>query len=235
MIRRIVLVATIASVFAVITVATQADDKPVEKRADRFDLKVREDIFAGFTGDAERLENGVKLCDETLAKNPKHAEALVWRGAAWMFQSGAKFQAGKIGEGQTLWTTGQKDMDDAVKLEPENVGVRIPRASVMIPASRQVPPAMGKPLLKIAAEDLETIYRLQEKDFATLGKHPQGELRMGLAEVYRRLGDSEKSVAQLEAILKELPKTKYADRATEWLAEKPTENLAHNCIGCHTK
>ena len=68
-----------------------------------------------------------------------------------------------------------------------------------------------------------------------LGKHPRGELRMGLADAYRRLGETEKSAAQLDAILVELPGGKYAKRASEWKAADPGAKLVHNCIGCHTK
>ena len=58
---------------------------------------------------------------------------------------------------------------------------------------------------------------------------------MGLAEVYRRLQEPEKSREQLEAVVKELPDTKYAERAQEWLKAKPEAQLSHNCIGCHKK
>lgn len=39
-----------------------AEDKPVAKE-ERFDLLVREDLFAGFGGDKEALARGMKICD----------------------------------------------------------------------------------------------------------------------------------------------------------------------------
>jgi hypothetical protein len=209
-----------------------ADDPP-PKEPDRFDMVVREDIFAGFGGNAERLAKGLKACDDALAKNPKHAEALVWRGAVRVFQSGQEFRAGKRAEGIKLWTAGMKDMDDAVALAPTNVGVRIPRAAVLLPTARSAPPAMGKPLLPKALDDFQTIEKLQREYLAELGDHPRGELRMGLADVHRLMGNIEKSNEQLRIVEKELPNTKYAERAKEWLAAKPDAKLAHNCIGCH--
>ncbi len=216
-------------------VSASPDDTPAV--AARFDTVVREDLFAGFQGDAEALARGVKNCEDALAKNPKHAEALVWRGAARVFTAGRLFGAGKAAQAMPIWTAGLKDMDEAVELEPKNVGVRIPRASVLLPAARNAPPAMGQPLLKKALNDFETIEKVQSeaKQLDALGTHPRGELRMGLADTYRLMGDADKSKAQLEAVLKELPGTKYAKRATEWLAAKPDAKLAHNCIGCHTK
>ena len=124
-------------------------------------------------------------------------------------------------------------MDDAVKLDPDNVGVRIPRASVLLPAARDTPPAMSKPLLKTVLADFEYIYKKQIDHLDSLGTHPRGELRMGLADTYRLLGKLESSKEQLEAIAKELPDTEYATRAKEWLAAEPTKKLAHNCLGCH--
>ena len=95
--------------------------------------------------------------------------------------------------------------------------------------------AMAKGLLETVRGDFEAIYELQKNDLDKLGTHPKGELRMGLAEVYRRLDQADKSKAQLDAIVKELPDSKYEKRAKEWLAAKPDAILAHNCIGCHTK
>lgn len=203
----------------------------------RFDYLVRKDLFAGFAGDDEALARGLKTCEETLARRPKHAEALVWRGAARVFMSQKSFKDKNFVEGMRLWNTGLKDMDEAVKLAPTNVGVRIPRAAVLLPAARNAPPAMGKPLLPKALDDFETIYKQQKARgaLAKLGKHPRGELRMGLADVYRLMGEKEKSKEQLEAVIQELPNTKYAERATEWLAAKPDAKLTHQCIGCHGK
>ena len=47
----------------------------------RFDHKVREDFFAGIGGNKEALDRAMKITDEVLAKDPNHAEALVWHGS----------------------------------------------------------------------------------------------------------------------------------------------------------
>lgn len=214
---------------------SRAADEPKPDPEKRFDLIVREDLFAGFSGDDKALERGLKACDAALEKNPKHAEALVWRGAARVYQAGQLFQAKKPAEGFQSYTAGLKDMDDAVKLEPKNAGVRIPRAAVLMPASNGMPDAMAKPLLETVRGDLETIYEMQKNDLDKLGTHPRGELRMGLADVYRKLKQADKAKAQLDAVVKELPDSKYAKRAKDWLAAKPDVKLSHSCIGCHTK
>lgn len=209
-----------------------------EKKPDapaRFGLAVREDIFAGMGGDEKAMKRGLKKCDDALAKSPKNAEALVWRGAGRTFQAGQLFRKNEVTEGVALWTKAQKDMDDAVKLAPKSPGVRIPRAVVLLPAAHNVPEAMRKPLLKKVVDDLQTTYELQKADFHKLGTHPRGELRMALADAYRLAGDLKKSKEQLRAVLKELPGSAYAARAKKWLEAKPTAKLAHACVGCHRK
>ena len=77
----------------------------------RFDDIVRSDFFAGFRGDAARLERGMKRCEEALAADPNHADALVWHGAGLMFlagEAGARrdFQTAGSGPGEAArrWT-----------------------------------------------------------------------------------------------------------------------------------
>jgi tetratricopeptide (TPR) repeat protein len=203
--------------------------------SERFDKIVREDIFAGFDGDEEAMKRGLAKCDEILEKQPEHAEAMVWRGAARVYLAGLAFSRNDAANGMRQWTAGLADMDQAVKLEPENTGVRIPRAAVLMPAAAGAPSFMSKPLLEKAKEDFEYIYKSQEKFLDQLGEHPKGELRMGLADVYRRLGQAEASEAQLKAVQRELPDSEYAERATKWLATDAKTKLVHNCIGCHSE
>ncbi len=210
--------------------------KPEDNRdySERFDLKVREDLFDGFQGDKEALKRGMQACEDTLAEEPEHAEALVWRGAARVFLSGEAFQKGDPIKGMGYWTTGLEDMDKAVELEPDNIGVLIPRAAVLLPAGRSAPRAMGLPLLHRVKTDLERTYERQKDMLDQLGEHPLGELRMGLADVYRALGEQEKSKEQLLAVRKELPESPYAERAEKWLQAGPNKKLGHSCIGCHS-
>ena len=95
----------------------------------RFDFKVREDMFAGMDGDKEAFDRAMKLIADTLAADPNNAEALVWRGDGRLFMAGQAFQRRDFGEGQSLSTQGLADMDRAVALDPGNIAVRVPRAA----------------------------------------------------------------------------------------------------------
>ena len=86
--------------------------------AERFDFKVREDFFKGFAGDRAAFDRGMKTCEDILATNPKHAEALVWHGGGVFYQSGQLFAKGDATKGMELYNRGLKEMEDAVALGP---------------------------------------------------------------------------------------------------------------------
>jgi tetratricopeptide (TPR) repeat protein len=202
--------------------------------AQRFDSEVRADFFAGFRGDAARLERAMARCDQELAGNPDHAEALVWRGSGWMFKSGAAFQTGDSQKGMELWQRGLDEMNRAVALAPDNVGVRIPRGATLFEASRQAPPAMAAPILKLALEDYEHALQLQEKSgyFQRLSSHAKGELLFGLAEGWARAGDQQKARDYFTRLTKDASGSGRTAYAQAWLDGKPPASPGP-CVGCH--
>src|SRR3989442_4226432 len=112
----------------------------------RFDMIVRQDFFAGFAGNKEALARGMKVTEEMLAKEPNHAEAGVWHGSGLLFLSGAAFQNGDAQNGMKLWQQGLGEMEQAVRLAPNNVGVLIPPGATLITSSRLTPPEIGRPV-----------------------------------------------------------------------------------------
>jgi tetratricopeptide (TPR) repeat protein len=202
---------------------------------ERFDLKVRNYFFAGFNGDAASLEKGIKICEDALAADPKNAEALVWHGSGLFYQAGQAFQSGDRQKGGELWQRGLKEMDQAVELAPDDLGVRIPRGAVLLTASHYLPsPEMARPLLEQGLADFEKTYDLQADHLADLGTHPRGELMIGLADAYSRTGREEKAQVWFERIQKELAGTPYAKSAGIWLETKTLAPAEAGCLGCHT-
>ena len=205
-----------------------------DKTSNRFDLKVRNDFFAGFAGNTEAFARGMKACEEALAQDPKNAEALVWHGAGKFYQSGQSFQAGDIAKGQELWQRGMGEMDQAVALAPDNVGVRVPRGATLLTASHNLPnPAMAKPLIEKGTEDYAHALELQKAHFDSMGTHPRGELLIGLADGNARLGNEDQARMYFERIRSTLPGTPYAASADKWLATKSLGAREAGCISCH--
>lgn len=229
--RKKTLMAIAGGVAFLIGFASSIRSAPAQER---FDLKVRQDFFAGFSGNQDALDHGLKACEDALAANPKNAEAMVWHGAGLFFEAGQQFRAGDQQRGAELWTKGLKEMQTAVDLEPDSIGVRIPRGAVLLTASHRVPEAMAKPLIELGLSDYAKAYELQKDRFETLGTHPRGELLFGLAEGYSRDGDQAKATEYFEKIKAELPNTGYAKRANLWMETKSLPVEQTGCIGCHT-
>ncbi len=217
-----------------------AGAKPLHKdgRPARLDMQIREDFFVGFTGDDARLTHGIKVCEQMMAKYPDFAEAMVWHGSGMVFQASKLFAKGDSKQGMTVWQKGLDEMDAAVKLEPNNISVLIPRAATLIPGARFINyKPLADSLWTRAASDYEKTYAVQKADFDKLDAHSKGELLFGLAEVNARLGKEEKARAYLKQIQQVCKATDYVTEAQSWLDRKTlTTGLpSRNCIGCHVK
>jgi hypothetical protein len=200
---------------------------------ERFDYQVRDDMFRAFGGNEAAFKNSMAKIEETLATNPDHAEALVWRGVGTYWKAGQAFRAGDVAGGRTLTAAAMADLDRAIALQPRTIGVLIPRAAVLLVAARNQPdPARARELAARSAADYETALSLRAPDFAKLGQHNRGEYLSGLAEAWAIAGDRDKSQAYLRRILAELPGSPYAERASvklgDWSNRSPL-----NCQSCH--
>jgi tetratricopeptide (TPR) repeat protein len=202
--------------------------------AGRFDLVVRTDFFAGFAGDEARLRRGMDACEQILATNPRHAEALVWHGSGLLFQAGAAFASGNTQRGSELVGKGLEEMNRAAALEPDNVGVLIPQAAVLLVATRNMPADAARPLIEQAVGNYEKVLTIQAPYFSTLGDHPKGELLFGLAEGYSRLGKPDLARRNFERLIKDAPQSGQAPRARMWLdTGSIPKSEGVGCVGCH--
>ncbi|MBI1853653.1 MAG: hypothetical protein HYR85_25220 [Planctomycetes bacterium] len=202
----------------------------------RFDMKVRDDFFGGFAGDAAALERGMKTCEDALAKDPGNAEAMVWHGSGLVFESGTAFKKGDQPKGMELWVRGLGEMDKAVALQPENIGVLIPRAATLLAIAQYEPRAdASKALVEKAVGDYEKVLQKQEPYFGSLSVHSRGELLVGLGLASHELGRTDKARAYFQRIRKECAGSDYDDLAKGWLdgSSKPALE-SYTCQGCHT-
>jgi len=201
---------------------------------DRFDFKVRNFFFAGLAGDRASLDKGMKICDGILSNDPKQPEALVWHGTGLMTESREAFEKGDQKSGGELWQRGVDEMDQAAELAPDDLGVRIVRGAVLLTASQYVPQEAARPLIEKGLTDYEKAYSAQGPDLSHLGTHERGELMIGLADGYARLGQRDKAEQWFERIQKDLPETPYAKSATTWLLTRNLAPREAGCLSCHT-
>lgn len=201
----------------------------------RFDSKVREDMFAGMDGDTEAFDRAMKLIADTLAADPNHAQALVWRGDARLFLAGQAFQRGAIAEGRALSGEGLADMDRAVALAPNDIAVRVPRAAGLMPHARGLRSfdrAAADRLTATAIGDFEFVVAASAPWWSTMKEHGRGELLGALADGWLTLGETAKANAYLERIAAELPGTAYAKNAAIRRTD-PAAKVPLTCLGCH--
>lgn len=201
---------------------------------DRFDLKVRNYFFAGLAGDKAALQKGMKICDDILARDPKQPEALVWHGMGLVNQAGAAFQNGDHENGADLWQRGMTEMDQAAELAPNDLGVRIVRGAVLLMASQYLAEDRARPLIEKGLSDYQKAYSVQGPDLSAFGTHKSGELMLGMANAYARLGDEEKARQWFDRISKDLPGTPYAASAAKWNETGKLTPEEAACLTCHS-
>jgi len=205
------------------------------KKPERFDMLVREDFFAGLLeNDQAALDRAMKVCEDTLARHPQHAEAMVWHGGGLILRAGAAFRAGQQERGMKLWTDGLAEMDRAVALAPDDVGTRIPRGATLLAASPFVPEPQRTQLLDKGLGDYERVLALQKDHFDRLGRHARMQLLYGLADGWNRRGDQARARRYFERVREVAPGTPYGERAEAFLAGK-TEPSPVACGGCHAR
>ena len=202
---------------------------------ERFDFKVREDMFAGFDGDTAAFDRAMKLIADTLARHPDHAQALVWRGNGRLFLAGQAYRHGVSAEGQRLYREGIADMEHGVALAPLDIAVRIPRATGLQPFARGLRPldrAEADRLTRIVISDLEFVMTVSASLWSGLATHNRGELLGALADSWLQLGEPAKARAYLDRMTGELPGTPYAKNAALRLND-PAAKAPLTCLGCH--
>jgi hypothetical protein len=204
-----------------------------DPKEERFDLLVRDDFFAALLeNDPVALDRAMKLCEDTLARDPKHSEAMVWHGGGLILRAGTAFRAGKKDDGMKLWMAGMEEMDRAVLLAPDSIGTRIPRGAVLLAASPFVPEPERSRLLDKGIGDYERVLQLQSAYFDTLSRHARTQLLFGLADGWSRRGDQARARGYFERVREIAGGNAYGKRAAAYLAGD-TSPAPVACGGCH--
>ena len=214
----------------VFAAASRAQSTPAPPR---FDEIVRADFFAGFRGDAARLDRGMKLCEDELATNPTNADALVWHGGGLMFLAGQAARQQDFATAGERARRGRAELDRADQLAPDSLSVMLVRAVVLNASAPNVrDPAQGRTMQQEAVAGFEKALAIQTPYLDRLSEHSRGELLAGLAEGWSRLGETERARGYLERIVKEIPNTRYQARARAWLEDGPQSGPL-TCLTCH--
>ena len=226
----------LVAALTLVTALPQTEASRQLQQEESLDAIVRNDFFAGMMGDKARLERGMKYCEDLLARNPKHAEALVWHGGGLLVRAVHAYTIGDNSTGDKLWNTGLAEMNKAAALEPQNMRVKIGRSATLIGYAQSgwdPSDSQSRVLLESALLDYEAVYRWQKPYFRDVPIHSRGELLFGLASGWSILGNEKKAREYLKLITVQCKNSPYEDKARQWLAKKWPLVVQHDCIGCH--
>jgi tetratricopeptide (TPR) repeat protein len=192
--------------------------------------EIRNDLFAGATGDAAALQRAMSTAERILKDNPANPSAMVIHG--WATVISASHEGGNAAA--EMSHRGITEVNQAVALAPDEPFVRIMRGILMQVGSRNVPPPLQAPMLENARSDFERVFDLQQNVLDELGTHRLGELLQALGDVHARLGRNAEAERYYAMIQQKLPRTEYARRADEWTRTKqPLPAEKTTCVGCH--
>ncbi|HEU0029418.1 MAG TPA: hypothetical protein VFQ53_02210 [Kofleriaceae bacterium] len=202
--------------------------------AERFDERVRADFFDGLRGDQAAMDRAMKLCEDTLAKQPRHAEAMVWHGAGVVGRASLAFRTGDRATGMKLYTEGLAEMDRAVALAPDQVGVRIPRGAVVLAMAPFVPEPEKSKLVERGLSDYETTLKVQQPYFGQLTLHAREQLLYGLTDGYAQLGQLDRAEAMLAKMRADAAGSQLLDRAARRARGEAVDGTTP-CEQCHQR
>jgi hypothetical protein len=202
--------------------------------AQGFDFeRVRGDFFAGVAGNAEAMARGMASAKAALEADPKNAQAMVIHGFGGVISAATELQKGNMAAMPTM-QRGFTEMDEAVRLAPEDGLVRALRGIMMQQATRQMPEPARTQMLENGRSDFQFLFDVQKAELAQLGTHRLGELLQALGDIHSRLGRTDDAERYYRMVTTMLPETEYARRADEWLkSRQPLSAERTQCIGCH--
>lgn len=199
---------------------------------ERFDEIVRSDFFDGLRGDAAAIDRVLRFCEDTLARQPDHPEAMVWHGGATIARSVNAFRTGDRAAGIALYTRGLSEMDRAVELAPGDVGVRIPRGAVVLSMAPYVPEPEKSRLWQRGVADYEVALAAQAPRFQNLSQHAREQLLYGLLDGYAGLGNAAKAQTYYQRMTVDAAGSQLLARAKARAAGQPVTG-ATPCQECH--
>jgi len=183
-----------------------------------FEWRVRPDYFLGLRGDLDALARVERLCDQTLAADPNHAEAMAWKGSVLAVRSGRAYRTLAIGTGRRLWDESVKTLARARALEPQNSTVTLARGQCLIHmAGFHLDRRVRRELTALGVQDLLEAWPLIAPHFDQWAPAEKGEYWTALAAGYDRLGQSQQARELFTRVRTELPGTTHAQRAQDWL------------------
>lgn len=202
--------------------------EPGESGYRAFEREVLGDFVQAAEGNDEARKRLIATCERAISADAEHAEAIAWRGAGKMFEAGAASSSGDFGAAMSHVTAALTDLERARTLEPENPGVRIVAANMLLNLAKNHP--IESMATGYARQGIEDAKAALSKLYDNWDKQPadvKGQLLMGVAEGYAKLGKTVEARDWCNRVLGAVPGTSWAERAQAWIdaADKKANSL----------
>ncbi|MFI4915993.1 MAG: tol-pal system YbgF family protein [Phycisphaerales bacterium JB060] len=183
-----------------------------------FEREVFADFVLAAQGNDQARQRLISTCERAIEADAQHAEAIAWRGAARMFEASSASSNGDFRAAMNHTNASLADLNRARELEPENPGVRMVAANTLLNLAKHHPiENMASGYAKQGIEDakaaLSKLYDNWDKQPAEV----RGQLLLGVAEAYDKLGEATKARDWFNRVIGALPGTTWAQRAQVWI------------------
>lgn len=193
-----------------------------------FEREVFADFIEASQGDAEARRRLLEKCESAIEADAEHAEAIAWRGAVKMFQAGTASESGDFRAAMQHTNDSLADLNRARELEPENPGVRMVAAQMLLSLAKYHPMEnMAKGYAKQGVEDAKTALSSLYDNWDKQPTDVKGQLMLGVAEGYDKLGKVTEARDWFNRVIGAVPGTAWAEQAQAWLdaADKKANEL----------
>lgn len=193
-----------------------------------FERKVFADFIEAAQGDDDARQRLIAACERAIEADAKNAEAIAWRGAAKMFEAGTASEEGDFMAAMRHTNASLEDLNTARELEPENPGVRMVAAQMLLSLAKYHP--MENIAKGYAKQGIEDAKAALLKLYDNWGKQPadvKGQLLSGVAEGYDKLGKTTEARDWFNRVVGAVPGTTWAEQAQAWIdaADKKANEL----------
>jgi len=193
-----------------------------------FEREVFADFVEAAQGNAAARQRLLDKCETVIEGDAQHAEAIAWRGAVRMFQAGTASAAGDFRAAMQHTNDSLADLDRARTLEPENPGVRMVAAQMLLSLAKNHPIAnMAKGYAKQGIEDAKVALSMLYDNWNKQPTDVKGQLLLSVAEGYDKLGKATEARDWFNRVIGAAPGTAWAEQAQAWIdaADKKANEL----------
>lgn len=179
-----------------------------------FERLVMDDYLKAARGDELSRQRLVRACDAAIETDPRHAEAIAWRGAARMFEAAGASEAGDFMAAMNHVNAALNDLKAARELEPENPGVRIIAAQTLLNLAANHPiEAMAKNYARQGIDDARAGLAALHANWHEQPADLKGRLLVGVAHAYEQLGQAQPARDWYNRAIGAVPGSGWAQQA----------------------